>query len=516
MRGRQTSWLVLVVLGMLVGASPAAAHPHHSPLVRTHDGAVRGERLGSVEAFRGIPYAAPPVGARRFEPPAPVRPWRGVLDATGLTPPCPQRESSNGPTSLQEDCLQLDVWRPRHARRHRGRMPVLFWIHGGGYANGSASQHDPSRMVAQTNTIVVVINYRLGAFGWLADRTLDASSGDAGFLDQQAALRWVRTNIRRFGGNRRNVTIDGESAGGWAVCEHLTSPGSRGLFAHAVIQSGWCPFRTRAEALEQGDEIATALGCADLGTRAACLRSTSPAALLDASQDLNAMPVLGGPAHPIEPLKAIDSGRYNRVPVVMGNTRDEFKFVVLANPDMTQAELRASLATLYPGHVDAVLAEYAGTGTPADTYSAALNDPGICGINDIAGRLSRSTPVWFYEFDDQDPPPELGIDINLGAYHSSELQYLFGFRRGDGSAKYQRGLDAAEQRLSDLMIGYWGAFAHRGDPNHPWAPRWPRFVPERAPVLRFAPDATRVVSTYAADHHCGFWRSLGVELTFRL
>ena len=385
---------------------------------------------------------------------------------------------------------------------------MLFWIHGGGYLNGSAGQHDPSELVRDTGTIVVAINYRLGVFGWLAHPSLDAESGNAGFLDQQAALRWVNENIGRFGGDRRNVTVAGESAGGFAVCEHLTSPGSRGLFARAIIQSGWCPARTRAEALEQGAATAAAVGCSD----AACLRGRDAAALLDGWRG-QARPVVGGSTHPVAPRDAIASGHYNRVPTVIGNTRDEFKFVKLANPDMTAEELQAAIAGRYPDDADAILAEYDGVyPTPADTFSAIVNDPGICGIHDLAASLSRTTRVWHYEFDDQAPPPEIGISIDIGAYHSAELQYLFGFARSDGTAKYQRGLDRAEERLADEMIGRWGAFAERGEPGR----GWPRFTLRRPLVLRFQPGGSELVTSYEADHRCGFWRSLGVPLEFNL
>jgi para-nitrobenzyl esterase len=511
--GLRRSFVSLLCLALLALAAPAAAGA--SPVVRTSEGKVRGERLEGVEAFRGIPYAAPPVGKRRFSPPARARRRHGVLDATGLTPPCPQLESSNGPTALDEDCLLLDVWRPRHTGR---RTPVVFWIHGGGYENGSAGQHDPSQMVRDTHTIVVNINYRLGIFGWLALGSLDAEqhdvSGNVGFLDQQAALRWVHRNIRRFGGESRNVTVAGESAGGFAVCEHLTSPGSRGLFAHAIIESGWCPTRTHEEALQQGADTAAALGCPDPGTAANCLRGKDVLSLLHGWPSGDARPVVGGSAHPVDPIEAIDSGHFNRVPVVMGNTRDEFKFVKLANPDMTADELRQAVAGLYPDDVDAILAEYGDSyPTPADTFSAVINDPGICGIDDISRRLTHSTPVWRYEFNDQSPPPEVDSPpVDIGAYHSSELQYLFGFAKSDGSTKYQRGLDPAERRLSREMIRYWGNFAERGRPGG----GWPRFTESNPLVLQFRPEGSRLIGDFSDEHRCGFWRGLGVPLEFDL
>jgi para-nitrobenzyl esterase len=235
--------------------------------------------------------------------------------------------------------------------------------------------------------------------------------------------------------------------------------------------------------------------------------------LLNAWQG-DALPVVGGSPLPVQPIEAIDAGDYNRVPVMFGNTFDELSFFMLGNPDMTQDELRVSIAELYPGHFEAILAEYAGARSPAWAFSAAANDPWICGMIDQAGRLSKSTLVWYYEFNDQDPPPEVGIDINLGAYHSGELQYLYGFDRSDGTAKQSRGLNAAEQRLSSEMIGYWGAFAAKGNPNHRRALTWPRFDLHAPQILRFAPDSTAVVDggRFDADHHCGFWRALGIPL----
>jgi carboxylesterase type B len=500
-----------------------------APEVRTQDGPVRGERIGEVDAFRGIPYAAPPVGMLRFAPPARVTPWTGTLDATGLTPPCPQFASSNGPQSLNENCLLLDVWRPRHSRdfwageHFRRARPVLFWIHGGGDAhggNGSASQHDPSQLVQDTNTIVVTINYRVGAFGFLALPALDAEqrdvSGNAGLLDQQAALRWVHDNIARFGGDPDNVTVAGESAGGWGVCAQLVSPRSRGMFAHVIIQSATCSvFRTQDAALAQGKAVAQSLGCSVTATAAACMRGKDALTLMTAWQG-SEQPVVGGRALPVQPGEAIDSGRYNKVPVMYGNTFDELSFIILGNPQMSQEELRQGLAAIYPDHAQAVLAEYGGIRPPAWAFSAARNDPFICGMNDLAGRLSKSTAVWYYEFNDQTPPPEIGVPIELRAVHGSELQYLFDFRRSDGSLKYQRGLDAAEQRLSNQMIHTWAAFVADGNPNHRESLYWPPFRLNNAHILRFAPDNTRVIAgtAFAADHHCGFWKSLGVVLDF--
>jgi para-nitrobenzyl esterase len=501
----------------LVGGVAAIPANAQEPVVTIDDGQVRGARVEGVEAFRGIRYAAPPVGSLRFAPPEPVAPWSRPLNATRRSRACAQLASSNGPQVLNEDCLSLDVWRPRQrGDEPASDLPVLVFIHGGGNTNGSAGQQRPSRMVREADTIVVNINYRLGILGWLAHPSLDQEPGDAsgnlGLLDQQAALRWVRENIERFGGDPTNVTVAGESAGAWGVCAHLASPGSAELFHRAIIASINCDFREEEAALEQGAGIATSLGCTDPATAAMCLRGKSTLALMNAWQG-DARPVVRGEALPLAPVEAFEAGDYNRVPVIFGNTYDEFSFFLLGNPDMTQAELRAGVAQFYPDQVEEILAEYAGARSPAWGFSAAMNDPFICGMNDQAALLSESTLVWYYEFNDQDPPPEVGIDLNLGAYHSGELQYLYGFLdRSDGTRKQSRRLDASERRLSGEMIGYWGAFAAKGNPNHRGALHWPRFDPDESRVMRFQPGGSEVVDSFDDDHHCGFWRDLGVPL----
>src|SRR5690242_12298599 len=222
MKLRVSGAVALVAAGMLL--APATAGAHHGLVVRTDKGKVRGFTADGADKFLGIPYAAPPVGARRWRPPAPAASWHGVHDATSYGSRCPQTVSSNGPGSENEDCLYLNVFRPAgHRRRH---VPVLVMIHGGGLVNGAGDQHDGA-LIARTDGVVVVsFNYRLGVFGFLALPGLsgeapDHASGDYGVLDQQAAIRWVHRNIAAFGGDPRRVTIDGESAGGWSVCAQL-------------------------------------------------------------------------------------------------------------------------------------------------------------------------------------------------------------------------------------------------------------------------------------------------------
>lgn len=265
-----------VLVGLAVAVSlllqAGAASAQEAPVVRTDAGAVRGLRGDDAEKFLSIRYAAAPVGSRRWAPPARANRWRGVRPAQRFRARCPQLVSSNGPGSTVEDCLFVNVYRPEGVARD-ARLPVLFWIHGGGLTNGAADQHDGALLASRNRIVVVAPNYRLGVFGFLALPGLGASAGNFGFLDQQAALRWTRRNAAAFGGDPRRVTVSGESAGGWSVCGHLVSPASRGLFARAIIQSGSCASRSREESDVAGRMFAEAAGCADVATAEACLRA---------------------------------------------------------------------------------------------------------------------------------------------------------------------------------------------------------------------------------------------------
>src|SRR3984885_6148143 len=229
------------------GAGRAAAAPSSGssgPVVNTAGGLVRGTSSSGVSTFLGLPYAAPPVGDLRWRPPAPAAGWRGIRDATQFGPSCPQAQVGNPllpPGTISEDCLYLNVYAPAVGSDDQGGRPVLVWIHGGGLVQDGARDYDGSKLAAD-GVVVVTINYRLGALGFLAHPALASrpggSAGNYGLMDQQAALRWVQRNIARFGGDPRNVTIAGQSAGGLSVLAQLVSPGARGLFQRAIVQSG--------------------------------------------------------------------------------------------------------------------------------------------------------------------------------------------------------------------------------------------------------------------------------------
>ena len=258
-------------------ASPASGGAN--PIVRIDDGLVRGTTAGTVDEFLGLPYAAPPTGNLRWRPPAPPASWEGVRDATQFGPSCPQATVNNPylpPGPISEDCLYLNVYTPTSRSGGGGGRPVLVWIHGGGLTVDGARNYDGSKLAAD-GTVVVTINYRLGALGFLAHPALASRpggpAGNYGLMDQQAALRWVQRNIAQFGGDPHNVTIAGQSAGGLSVLAQLVSPGARGLFQRAIVQSGAFALTQQplATAEAAGEKFATAVGCAD--QTAQCLRS---------------------------------------------------------------------------------------------------------------------------------------------------------------------------------------------------------------------------------------------------
>ncbi|MCA1694520.1 MAG: carboxylesterase family protein, partial [Actinobacteria bacterium] len=312
------------------GVSTAATRSGASatPLVTIMDGAVRGKATGAADEFLGIPYAAAPVGSLRWRPPEPPARWSGERDATTYAPHCAQPATPFGSASLSEDCLYLNVFAPADGKHGGDGHPVIVWIHGGGLSVGESEDYDPAKLVAN-GTVVVTINYRLGALGFLAHPALadrpGGSTGAYGLMDQQAALRWVQRNIRAFGGNPRKVTIAGESAGGLSVLAHVASPAAHGLFARAIVQSGAFLTQTPLEVAETaGEAFAAKAGCAS--QTAACLRGL-PLSTIQANENSPLTGYVPGVVDG-EVLKqsigtALASGQFNHVPIINGTTHDE-------------------------------------------------------------------------------------------------------------------------------------------------------------------------------------------------
>ncbi|MGK2867346.1 MAG: carboxylesterase/lipase family protein [Mycobacterium sp.] len=502
------------------GADPAASLPPDPSLVKTTAGLVHGAATLDKRRFAGIPYAAPPTGALRWQPPQPVTPWTGVRDATTMGPRCLQDEGSDLEMGRQtdEDCLTLNVWTPPPTKELR---PVMVWIHGGAFINGNGGMYDSRWLVDRGDIVVVTLNYRLGALGFLAHPALGPKGavGNYGLQDQQAALRWVHDNIAAFGGDPDKVTIAGESAGGMAVCDHLVAPESSGLFRAAIIQSGPCQAQLALPEAERiSEDYARDAGCGDPATVASCLRALPENALRKPvwydriGEDTLSGPIHGTTVLPEDPVVAFDAGRVADVPLLIGTNRDEFTlFVALqylrAGRQYAAGEYPGLLADTFGADAAAVGSRYPLDrygGSAALAYSAAVTDGVFACIADgMADRLATANDVYAYEFNDPNPPmpePMRTLPFPVGASHSLELRYLFDI----GGAPP---LTPAQQRLSNQMIDFWANFVADGVPTAADAPEWPK-VSDGGPWMSLQPDGSRVIDDFGQQHQCDFWAGL--------
>ncbi|MEB3029951.1 carboxylesterase/lipase family protein [[Mycobacterium] nativiensis] len=510
------------------GASSQSGVPAHAvalntDVVRTAAGLLRGTVGPDHRLFQGIPYAAPPVGPLRWQPPAPMPAWPGVREAVKRGPWCVQPDAAEV-DPISEDCLTLNVWTPTGSAAEP--LPVMVWIHGGSFMRGAGDIYHAQRLAVRGRIIVVTINYRLGALGFLADSAL-GEAGNYGLADQQAALRWVRDNIAEFGGDPAKVTVAGESAGGMSVCDHLAAPESKGLFRSAIIQSGPCQAQVEVpEARRISREYTESVGCADHDDAdvARCLRAlpadrlTKPLWYARFGTDHLSGPVVGTPSLPTDPMRVFGEGQDGQaaaVPVLLGINRDEFTmFVALrylrVGREITPAEYPDELKDLFgsddgPAVADRYqLARFGGSTSLA--YAAAATDSIFACVADrMADGLAGGAPVYAYEFDDPHAPaPELyeHVPFPVGATHSLEMRYLFDM----GGAPP---LDPAQRRLSDQMIEYWTGFVVTGAPVGVGQPDWPvtgTGTDRRWMSLRT--DGNRMTTDYAAEHQCEFWAGI--------
>ncbi|GAA2407910.1 carboxylesterase family protein [Streptomyces glaucosporus] len=503
--------------------------------VRTDTGTVRGVRSGAHRIFLGIPYAGPPTGRHRWAPPRPVRPWRGVRDATRPGPLCPQVPSQYARiSSTNEDCLVLNVTTPPASAARRA-APVLVWFHGDG-AVGGGSLFD-GRRLAERGLVVVTVNYRLGVFGGLALPGLEGS-GTFALQDQRAALEWVRRNAAAFGGDPGNVTVAGVSFGASAIAGHLTSPGSRGLFHRAIMASSeavmdmpagamgpdvpgypWYVWRTGREMEAITAEMTSSLGCRhdDSARTLACLRGLPVKTILRVPHIMNAFQVFryGNSTLPELPPAALSAGRFHRVPVLSGATLDEHRLFVgmlydAVGKPFTEADYDRALRTAFGDDAAAVRAEYppAGFPSPALAWATVVTDRmWALGTHAQHTVLARHVPVYAYEFADRDAPMYLPLPgrFDFGAYHAGDIPYLF----EDEAAEPL--FTPAQRRLSATMTDYWAAFARTGRPRGTGLPPWRPHRPAAGSppyTQSLAPDRIGPVD-YHRTHNLGFWESLG-------
>ncbi|HEX4355623.1 MAG TPA: carboxylesterase/lipase family protein, partial [Polyangiales bacterium] len=452
-----------------------------STRVTIADGALEGAIDGDTRKFLGIPYAKPPVDKLRFQLPQPNDKWTDVRDATQYGKRCAQLASTTlmNAASEDEDCLYLNVWTPTKASAKP--LPVMIWIHGGGNVNGSASEPVPylgsgyfydGKSLSSKGTVVVTFNYRLGVFGFLPHSALanekGSNPGNQGLFDQTQAMQWVHDNIAKFGGDPKNVTIFGESAGSLDVCFHVASPKSRGLFQHAISESGGCTTRntTLTEGEKLADDYATGLGCTG-DSALDCLRGKSVDELL--AQPVSTTSTLGGSGFgpvvdgsflPDQARTLYDKGDIAKVPYILGSNQDEG--TLFLDPSLTldtADDLTAAVKAQFPANYEDVLKQYplsrfSDSDKPARAaYARILGDAVlVCSTYDSAQRAALQVPaVWMYNFD-----IPVTVAPDLGATHGSELVYVF------NSAPMSTDQDTA---ASDLIENYWTAFATSGDPN---------------------------------------------------
>jgi len=504
-------------------ARAGAVTKDSAPVVTTHGGDVRGATAGTVNEFLGIPYAAPPVGNLRWRPPAAAASWRGVRDATQFGPSCPQAASPFAPPApFSEDCLYLNVYTPAGHDSGSGR-PVLVWIHGGGLSQDGARNYDGAKLAAD-GAVVVTINYRLGALGFLAHPALASRpggpAGNYGLMDQQAALRWVQRNIAKFGGDPHNVTIAGQSAGGLSVLAQLVSSGARGLFQRAIVQSGTFALNQRSLATAEtaGETFATAVGCPD--QTAACLRNV-PVSDLVSKFGVEIPGVVDGSVLTQPIGTALARGQFARVPVINGITHDEELLFVaglgltvsqgtnvpLAAPlDGSDANYQADIAQALgvpDTRAAAVAAEYPLSAYPnaVAAFSLLVSDASFAcpALQVDRWTAARSVPTYAYQFnDDQAPVNILGKSLGV-ATHGAELPYLF------DQPNTPVVLSPDQQALAASMRTAWVNFAATGNPASAAVP-WPGFSGgNHAPVLSLVPPEPQVETDFSAQHHCSFW-----------
>ncbi len=503
-------------------ASPASGGAN--PIVRIDDGLVRGADVAGVNTFLGLPYAVPPTGNLRWRAPQPAAAWSGVRDATQFGPSCPQPTANNPflpPGPISEDCLYLNVYAPATRGGDEGGRPVLVWIHGGGLTQDGGRNYDGTKLAAD-GVVVVTINYRLGALGFLAHPALasrpDGAAGNYGLMDQQAALRWVQRNIARFGGDPGNVTIAGQSAGGLSVLAQLVSPGARGLFQRAIVQSGTFALNQQplATAEAAGERFATAVGCPDQS--AACLRSV-PVADLVSNFGVEIPGVVDGSVLTQPIGTALAGGQFARVPVINGITHDEELIFVaglgltvsqgtnvpLAGPAADPANYQANIAQalgVSAARAAAIANEYplSAYPSPVAAFSLLVSDASFACPALQVDRLTaaRGAPTYAYQFNDDNAPVNI-VGASLGlATHGTELPYLF----DQPNAPHPAILTAAQQALAAAMRTDWASFAGTGNPSSRALP-WPSFNGTR--VLSLVPLQSQVTTDFATAHHCSFW-----------
>ena len=446
----------------------------------------------AVGVYRGIPFAAPPVGELRWKAPQPPASWQGVRQAMEFAHACWQtpypaaaRIFQTELPTLSEDCLYLNVWTT--AKSAKQRLPVMVWIHGGGFTRGlgSSSAYD-GEILARKGVVVVTLNYRLGIFGFFAHPDLTAesehhASGNYALLDILAALHWVKRNIASFGGDPDRVTVFGESAGSWAVNLLMASPRAKGLFHRAIGESGGCffPLKTLAEAEKAGLQLATTLGAAQDALKT--LRAKSAEELLRAGSEETVRPLVDGWVLPQQVYTIFAEGKQTDVPLLVGSNVDEGTALVPQGVNLKAAMFVAGVRQRYGNLADHFLKVYpAGSDEEAvASFYAAYRDQVFGWEMRTWARMEAKSGhhrAYLYYFSRRPPGPQ---SRRFGAFHASEIAYVF------GNFVWPFPWEEADRELSDAISSYWVNFAATGDPNGAGLAKWPAYNPATDQSLEF-------------------------------
>lgn len=518
MKPRLNTYLPLSLM-LIAGVAQASS-------VTAPAGDFTGKAVGKTMQYQGIPYAKPPVGKLRWTPPEPIAHLENY-QATSFKPICTQPGSMFGgsPDNIrgQEDCLYLNVYVPEG--QHES-LPVMVWIHGGGFITGSGDQFDPTRLTETQQVISVSFNYRLGPLGYLSHPELGEASGNFGSLDQQLAMKWVKDNIESFGGDPDNITIFGESAGGMSVGVQMLMPASKGLFDKAIMQSG--PFltgsllNTRSQADAQGETYAKNAGCPeDSEATLACLLDLPAGKATTISGSTQGVMVSEwGPTYetqviPNSPNDAMASGDYNQVPVINGTNANEgnlFAYYMEKGGQLKDhAAVKAMLEQQYGADLAAeIMQVYPRSQYPsaARLYAQVMTDSMFaCPAFDANKLLAEQVPVYAYEFTDQQAPillPQSPAFANLGAYHAADIVYVF---QTDFDLAKPTQLSESQKALSDQIQRYWASFARTGTPNSGDDFNWHQASVDNFTYIDLNPQQliNRQAGEFSRAHHCDLW-----------
>lgn len=475
-------------------------------IVKTESGPIRGTIEEGVRVFLGIPYAAPPVGDLRWKPPQPVASWTQVKEVTAFGPACPQPRQDKW--AFSEDCLYLNVWTA--AKKPDVRMPVMVWIHGGGFNFGSASLREYNgKNLAKKGVVVVTINYRLGPLGFLVHPLLSResahkTSGNYGLLDQIAALKWVHENITAFGGDPGNVTVFGQSAGSRSVSLLMISPLAKGLFHRAIAESGGPiigseylnPFFNgdMENVSKMGQKLAAKLGCEGAEDVLAAMRARSAQDIISAAdcrtglfdEGLFFAPVFDGWVLPKNPLTAYSEGRQHDVPIITGSTANEGTFYLTGEKDLTVERYKAFLAARFDGKADKVFDVF--PVYKSEDVASVIDKFITVAVNAqparfVAQSMERmKSRAYLYHFTRR---PDTELAHKMGAHHGVELAYVFG-----NMSKFE-GYNDTDMKFSEMVMGYWVNFAKTGNPNGKGLPYWPAYKSKTDINLEFS-DTVRI------------------------